>query len=172
MADDVQPHADMGRLVLIYIATLIFSAAVLWGLAWAFETYAGVQYPFVLLLFMMPMVAGMQAGTEFFKQTARAASWRTALNFGLLTTLILLLGVIALWQGGGLDALFQMVDPVAFEQGDVWPVLSSLLIFAAAFGMFCNSLMFWSAARGGVKRQERKNASEQKAAAKANAKAR
>lgn len=163
MTTDIQPGVSMGRLVVTYVATLVLAVAVFIAILWALVRYAQLSYPIGVMFIILPMIAAMQAGVSYFKQTGRAAGFGYSALFGLVTTLVLLAGVIALWQAGQLDGILSQVDPGAFQRGDIGVVLLPLLIVVGGLGLFCNILMFWASARGQVKQQERK---ARKAAAK------
>lgn len=164
MTPEVQPEASMGRLVMTYLVTLVFSAVIFLAVIWALARYAAASYPVGVMLFLLPMMAAMQSGNSFFKQTGRAATLTYSVMFGVITTAVLLAGVLALWQAGYLDSILYQIDAGAFQRGEIGVVMLPLLMVVGALGLFCNILMFWAAARGQVKQQERK---ARKAAAKA-----
>lgn len=163
MTSDTQPNASMARLVGTYVVTFALGVAIFIAVIWALARFAQQSYPVGVMLFILPMMAAMQSGASYFKQTGRAASFGTSALFGLITTLVLLAGVVALWQAGQLDGILSQIDPGAFERGEIGVLLLPLFIIVGLLGLFCNILMFWASARGQVKQQERK---ARKAAAK------
>lgn len=156
MSLDIQPKASMGRLLAVYVTTLLIGALACVAALWALARYSETAYPVGILFILLPMVAAMQAGASFFKQTGRAASFGYSGVFGLLGTLVLLAGVIVLWQAGYLDGILSQVDPGAFQRGEIATVMMPLLVAVAGLGLFTNVLMFWAGARSQVKQQERK----------------
>ena len=157
MTTDLSKNASMGRLLAVYVTALLFGVLVCVAVLWALARYTNASYPVGMLFILLPMIAAMQSGGSFFKQAGRAASFGFACVFGLISTLILLVGVIALWQAGYLDPILVQVDPVAFQQGEIAIVLMPLLIVVAGIGLFGNVLMFWAGARAQLKQQERKD---------------
>lgn len=156
MTNAIQPRATMAWLVITYVTTLGLGVAVFIAILWALARYANLSYPVGVMIFILPMMAAMQAGVSYFKQTGRAASFGTSALFGVITTLVLLAGMVALWQSGQLDGILSRIDPGAFGRGEIGTVLLPLGIVIGGLGLFCNILMFWASARGQVKQQERK----------------
>ncbi|TRW97552.1 hypothetical protein FNJ84_08590 [Paracoccus sp. M683] len=147
--------ASLGRLLVIYAVTLILGVAVGYGMLWALATYTQITYPGGLMVLIVMMYAPVPAGNDYFKQTGQEPGWGYALKFGLTSTLLLLMALLAAWQGGYLDRALYQIDGYAMQNGMVGRALMPLLLVVGGFGLFCNTLMLWAAGRGQVKRKAR-----------------
>lgn len=160
MTTGIKSSPSLSRSLVVYTSALVAAALVAVGIIWALNRFTALNYPVGILYLIMPMIAAMQAGTDFARHSGAPAGFGHAIKAGLLMTLVVVVGVLALWQAGMLDAMLRYVDPYAFDNGMIGRMLAPILIVVGGFGLFCNVVMFWSAARGEVRRQERRAAKE------------
>ncbi|WP_157935904.1 ABZJ_00895 family protein [Paracoccus zhejiangensis] len=157
MTNETAPRASMVRLLVVYFLSAIFTTTLLLVLVWALATYASVDYPVGILLVLVPMLAAMQAGGSYFRQTGQAASFSHAFSFGMIATLLVLMLVIVAFQAGLLDGMLRQIDPAAFDQRALGRILMPLLAVLAGVTLFSNVMLFWAGARSQWKQRERQN---------------
>lgn len=152
MTDPIQTQPSMARLLLTYTAVLIFATALsviglrLW---WS---YTGQGFPVLILMYIVPLVATLQAAKQYVKQSGKRASFVYSLIFGILATLVILAMTAAAWKMGWLDGVMEQIDPSAMRNGDRVRPLTTMLVFVGGLGLILNFGMFWAGTYGEAKR--------------------
>ncbi|MDO5642403.1 MAG: ABZJ_00895 family protein [Paracoccus sp. (in: a-proteobacteria)] len=155
MTNQIATSPNMIRLLLTYVSFFASGVAVAYGVTLLIAGLSNQGVPIYILALIVPMLAAMQTGGAYVRQTGRAAGFGYSLYFGVLSTLLVLATLLIIWQLGGLDAFLREIDPYAMQNDMAMRALSPLLILAGGFALFCNTLMFWAMTRGEMKRKER-----------------
>lgn len=164
MSTELHKPANMPKLVLLYVATLIMGICIGFGLMQIWWKYSGEGFPLLILMYIVPMMAAMTAAKTFVKDTGRKATFGYSLIFGLITAALVLALVYLALEMGWLDMILYQVDRYAMENGERMKVYLPMLIITGGLALFVNVMMFWAATVGEIKRRDKLAA---KAAAKA-----
>lgn len=152
MIGTAQTQPSMLRLLLTYTGVLILAIALCYfGLRiWWQQT--GQGFPVIIMLYLVPILAALQAAKQYVKQKQKRASILYSLVFGTLATVVILAVVLGAWQMDWLDEVLARIDPSAMRHDNEMRPLQTLLVMLGGLGLFCNVAMFWAGTAGDARR--------------------
>ncbi|NHF74147.1 hypothetical protein [Paracoccus xiamenensis] len=125
--NDIRP-TSMGRPLIIYAGAFVPLALIAYGLRLASLNFLGedILLPFAPIIVLA--IAGHAAGTSFARQAGCTATWGYSLVFGLISAILIVTGMLAVWLLGGQVPYLPEIGPVGINSSMMARALSTLLV--------------------------------------------